>query len=406
MKAQATIVEETATRANGGATNEPTLLVYSAGNIDPARIPPRGWLLGVTFCRKFISGLIAEGGIGKTAIRYAQFLALASNRELTNEHIFKRSRVLIACLEDDLDEVRRRIGAAMIYHNVSPDEVDGSLFYCCPRGLTMMKTNKRGIRFKGVLDDELRTTIAKHQIDVVGIDPFIKCSGVDENDNAAIDQVCILLAKIADEHNCVIDLVSHSRKGTGLPGDADRDRGASAKKDAGRLMRTVTRMTAEEAKGFGIKDAEEQISLIRVDDAKINLTRKSSKAVWYRLVGVKLGNGDDTYPNGDEVQTVVRWYPPDVDAFVSPEATTLIFDQIEAGPYPQGRYSAAPQATKRAVWPMVAEFCPELSEQQIKQVVTRWIVGGLLRSEPYIDQKSRHEEVGLVVLERPYEEPM
>jgi hypothetical protein len=44
--------------------------VHDAGDIDPTAIPPRGWLLGTTFCRKFISGLVAEGTAGKTAIRY------------------------------------------------------------------------------------------------------------------------------------------------------------------------------------------------------------------------------------------------------------------------------------------------------------------------------------------------
>src|ERR1700737_1309146 len=75
--------------------------VHDAGDIDVAKIPPRGWLLGTTFCRKFISGLIAEGGAGKTAIRYVQYLAAASGRPITGEHVHVRSRVLIVCLEDD-----------------------------------------------------------------------------------------------------------------------------------------------------------------------------------------------------------------------------------------------------------------------------------------------------------------
>ena len=58
---------------NGAASwtepdNKP-IKVHDAGDIDVTKIPPRGWLLGVSFCRKFISGLVAEGGGGKTAIR-------------------------------------------------------------------------------------------------------------------------------------------------------------------------------------------------------------------------------------------------------------------------------------------------------------------------------------------------
>jgi hypothetical protein len=80
----------------------------AALDIDPP--PPRGWLLGNTFCRKFLSSLIGAGGSGKTALRYAQALALATGRsDITGEQVFERCRVLIVSLEDDADELRRRI---------------------------------------------------------------------------------------------------------------------------------------------------------------------------------------------------------------------------------------------------------------------------------------------------------
>jgi hypothetical protein len=43
-----------------------------------------------------------------------------------------------------------------------------------------------------------------------------------------------------------------ARKGAATPGDADRDRGASSKRDAGRLMRTVTAISAAEVEGWGV----------------------------------------------------------------------------------------------------------------------------------------------------------
>ncbi len=51
-------------------------------------IPPRGWLLGNIFCRGFVSSLLGDGGAGKTALRYAQYLSLATGRSLTGEHVF------------------------------------------------------------------------------------------------------------------------------------------------------------------------------------------------------------------------------------------------------------------------------------------------------------------------------
>jgi hypothetical protein len=81
---------------------------------DGAPIPPRQWVLGTTFCRGYLSGLTGAGGTGKTALRLLQLIALALGHNLTGEHVFKRTKVLIVCLEDDENELRRRIRAACI----------------------------------------------------------------------------------------------------------------------------------------------------------------------------------------------------------------------------------------------------------------------------------------------------
>ena len=94
--------------------------------------PPRGWLLGNTFCRRFLSSLFGDGGVGKTAVRYAQALALATGRNLTGEYVFQRARVLIVSLEDDADELRRRILAARLHFNIKASDIDGWLFLSSP----------------------------------------------------------------------------------------------------------------------------------------------------------------------------------------------------------------------------------------------------------------------------------
>ena len=374
--------------------------VHDAGDIDPTAIPPRGWLLGTTFCRKFISGLVAEGAAGKTAIRYAQYLAAATGRPLTCEPVHQRSRVLICCLEDDLDEVKRRIAAAMIHHGVTSAEVKGSLLYSTPRGLKLLQVDPRVGCVVGTLYFELREKIDKLEIDIVGIDPFVKAHGVEENDNNLIDRVCIMLAELADQFNCAIDIVSHARKGAATPGDADRDRGASSKRDAGRLMRTVTAISAAEAEVWGVP-SEFQRALVRVDDAKVNITPQSTSAMWFKLVGVPLGNRTTLYPNGDNVHTVERWFPPDIWAEITDVVANEILDKIDRGPEDGRRYSPAQQAKDRAAWPVVVDFCPTLTEEQAKKVIATWLANGVLVQKEHVDPKDRHKKPGLFSGERP-----
>ena len=99
---------------------------------DASLPPPREWLLGATFCRTFLSSLLAAGGVGKTALRYAQFLSLATGRNLTGEHVHLRCRVLVISLEDDENELKRRMLALMKYHGISHDDVRGWLFVSAP----------------------------------------------------------------------------------------------------------------------------------------------------------------------------------------------------------------------------------------------------------------------------------
>ena len=114
--------EDFAAKPNGSPISG--LNVWSAGR-DIDTPPPRGWLLGTTFCRRFLSSLFGDGGVGKTAVRYAQALALTTGRNLTGEHVFQRARVLIISLEYDADELRRRILAARLHFNIPASDLDG-----------------------------------------------------------------------------------------------------------------------------------------------------------------------------------------------------------------------------------------------------------------------------------------
>ena len=69
--------KEVGTDAGKAEKAEALPAVLDAGD-DLEKPPPREWLLGNIFARKFLSSLFGDGGIGKTALRYAQYMSLAT----------------------------------------------------------------------------------------------------------------------------------------------------------------------------------------------------------------------------------------------------------------------------------------------------------------------------------------
>lgn len=371
-----------------------SLGIWNAGKDDYV-IAPREWLLGNVFCKGFLSSLLADGGVGKTALRIAQILSLVTGREFTGQHVFRRCRCLIVSLEDSRDELRRRVYAAMLHYGIKPADIDGWLFLAAPKGLKLA-TIVEGSPQAAELEALLREAIAGFDLDFICLDPFVKTHGVNENDNNAIDFVCDLLATIAIELNVAIDSPHHTNKGLSIPGDANRGRGASAAKDAGRLVYTLTPMTPDEGDLFELSEAERR-SLIREDSAKVNITPPSAEARWFRLIGQPLGNATSEYPAGDNVQTVEPWRPPDTWAGLDSVLLNRVLDAIDAGMEDGQRYSAASAATTRHAWHVVHECAPEKTEKACRAVIRAWMKSGTLKAEEYHDPAERKPRVGLKV---------
>jgi AAA domain len=374
--------------------------VKSAG-CDYGPIPPRRWLLGTNFCRGFLSGLTGQGAVGKSALRLMQFIAVALGRpELAGERQVKRTKVLLVSLEDDEDELRRRVRAACDGHGIDQSDLDGWLYYWTPRDLRLLDVDQFGRAKPGELGAALREIIEAYGIGLVGIDPFIKSHGAEENDNSAIDKAASLFLQVAYDCGCACDYIHHQRKGITIAGDPDGGRGASALVNASRLVKTATKMTAAEAEALGV-GANERKALFRLDDAKLNLAAPSDETMWFRLIGVDIGNGDAEYPNGDNVQTVKRWYPPNIWAHLTPAVGNQILDRIADGPEPGRRYSAAAQSTKRAAWGVVTDVLPSLTKEQAQKAIATWLDAGVLINSDYEDPKERRMMQGVVVGKRP-----
>jgi Bifunctional DNA primase/polymerase, N-terminal/AAA domain/Primase C terminal 2 (PriCT-2) len=371
---------------------------WDAGD-DTAKPPPRGWLLGNTFARGFMSSLFGDGGVGKTALRYLQLLSLATGRELTLEHVFQRSRVLIISLEDGTEELCRRILAPRLLYDIKLSELKGWLFLAAPGAGAgkLMTLNKRGQMVRGHLAENIERVVVERKIDIVCIDPFVKAHSVEENSNSAIDEVVQVLTDLAAKYDIAIDAPHHISKGLADPGNASRGRGASAMKDGGRLVYTLSPMSIEEARDLGVKE-DLRRTLIRLDSGKVNITPPLAQAKWFRLVGVPLGNANEMYPHGDSVQTVATWLAPQTWDDLPADLLKRVLQEIDAGLPDGNRYTNSRNAGERAAWRIIVKHAPTKGEAQAKEVIKTWIKNRVLEEREYENPKTRHLVMGLYLV--------
>jgi hypothetical protein len=171
--------------AEGTELNE-----WDAGDLLGSGLPPpRQWLYGRQLCRHFLSSLVAPGDVGKTTMRLTQAIELAIGRELLGHRIYQRCRVLVISLEDDRDELWRRLLAICKHHNVDPAELKGWLFCRELNGVKFVE-EVDGERQLGALEAMLRKAIERRQPSAVILDPFVKLHALDENKNPDMDFVC------------------------------------------------------------------------------------------------------------------------------------------------------------------------------------------------------------------------
>jgi hypothetical protein len=272
---------------------------------DPVSIPQRALLYGKHYIRQFLTCTIAPGGHGKTTLVIVEALAMVAHKPLLGVTPTEKTRVWLWNGEDPKDELDRRITAAMLQHQILPEQVEGHLF--CDNGretpIILAKQTHTGTVIARPVVDALIETIKHNQIGLLIIDPFVKSHRVKESDNDAIDEVARHWAEIADVTNCAIELLHHPRKTGGAEITVEDSRGAVALVDAARSVRVLNRMTAKQADEAGIEPAAAW-RYFRIDNGKANMAPPLERADWYRLTSVPLGNGDD-------VGTVTTWAWPD-----------------------------------------------------------------------------------------------
>jgi hypothetical protein len=296
--------------------------------------------------------------------------------------------------EDPRDEIDRRIAAACIAYRLDQADVDAHLFTDTGRDrawkIATYSAQKR-VTIDTALVDGIIAEIKRRKLDVLIIDPLKRIHDVDENDNSAMDLVMQQLARIADEGNCAVVVVHHTRKTAGSEVTADTSRGAKSVTDAARVVRTINVMTDKEAERAGITDHRRYF---RCFHDKVNLAPPPEASDWYRLESIALGNGPDGSA-GDSVGVAMPWQWPDAFAGVTVATLRAVQHKIDGGTWRED-----PRATAwvgKAVAEVLGINPAGKSERgRIGELLKAWIKSGALKVIELPDEH-RHNKPHVVV---------
>lgn len=365
---------------------------------DAASLEPRQWIYGRHYLRRFVSVLASPGGIGKTSLQIVEALAIATGKPLLGERVEQQCNVWLVNLEDPIDEMQRRILAAMQHYGITPDEVRGKFFMDAGRefSLKFAKQDKNGFHANTALVEYLAAQIPAREIGTVFIDPFVSTHDVNENDNGAINAVVDQIRRLADETNTAWGLVHHTRKTNGEEVNIESVRGAGSLISAARAARVINKVSPDMAAQLGIPPHDAK-GLFRVDDGKANLAPPQDSATYRRMLGVQIANGE-------WVGVAAPFDLPDEWAGITPEVANDMLDIIGMGiPDAEGRteyYSARPQDPDRWAGRVVMQYAFDnpahaKNEGTARRVIKQWIETGLLEEFSYRSEKQRKDRKGL-----------
>jgi len=349
---------------------------------DPATLPPRQWIYGRHLIRQFVSVTVAPGGVGKSSLLIGDALAMASGKPIMGQIVPAPLRVWLWNLEDPIQELKRRIAAAMQHHGLVWSDLGGRLYLDSGRdqGLCTAITGRSGTpELVAPVVDAVVAEMQRRQIDALLADPFVSTHQVSENDNNAMDLVSKSWGHVAQRTNAAIELVHHSRKQQdGAELTAESARGGKALTDAARTVRVLNRMTALEADKAGV---ENNRLFFRVYSDKQNLAPPLEHSTWYKLHDVAL-------PNLDQVGVVAPWQWPDAFSGVTTSDLRRVQAAIDAG-----TYRADPRADLWAgnvvMRVLAIDSTAPASKAKARLLLTGWIKSGALVQEAETDPRTR-----------------
>lgn len=280
--------------------NQEPFTIQRDDEIDYTAIPKRDWIMSGRYVGKFISGVFAPGGIGKSALTMLDAISITTGRPLTGFEVIKRGNVWLYNTEDPSDELHRRLSAIAIHHKINYSKEQYHIYISSSqdRPFIVARSGKDGVYINKELMDDAVEEIKKRGIILLICDPYVRTHECQENSNEEMDKVIWCFSRIAARTGCAVGLVHHTSKAGSRPqkGEDTLDmyagRGATALINAARICHVLRGMSKKEAPELGVP-VERRGWYIRLDNVKANLQPPAESAVWFEKHKVTLINHDD-----------------------------------------------------------------------------------------------------------------
>jgi AAA domain len=136
---------------------------------DPRTIPPRDFVYGYHYIRRYLSGTVSMGGVGKSSEISVEIAAMVTGRELIGVKPKAPLRVWYINLEDPRDEIDRRFAAIWKHYSITPMDIGDRLFIESGRenNIILARETKNGLVIAEPVVADIIETITTNQIDVV-----------------------------------------------------------------------------------------------------------------------------------------------------------------------------------------------------------------------------------------------
>ena len=363
--------------------------------IDPQLIPKRRWIYDTAYIRSYISVLASQGGVGKTSMQIVEALAIASGKPLLGETVHERTSVWLINLEDPMEEAQRRIAAAMKHYNVKPEDIEGRFFVDAGRDVQIKfaMQSRDGIITNEEMIQYMSDKIEQHSIGMVFVDPWVGANDINENDNVAMNAAVAAARWVCDKTDCGMVLTHHIRKGNGDDATIDSVRGAGSLIGAARAARVINKVSQEEAMKLGVGE-HEALGIFRVDDGKANLAPPAAKAVYRRMEGVQL-------PNGEFIGVAIPFKMPDlfdgVTAKNAMEVQRLIGSAAEAESPMRASMQAKSWAGLSVASVLDLDVEKPHEKAKAKAILQKWVDTGVLKVVDMPDKRAGRDVKCVVV---------